>query len=106
MRKPAFCICEKQRRRSARGNHEADQHFCFRYTHSTIPLLRKIRNFKPLTIFCGCTAWFVSDQVGNPEDRFSHDEAHIICFGLVQILYFLAELDPIVSNFNNKLACH
>ena len=22
-------------------------------------------------------AWFVSDLVGNPEDRFSHDEAHI-----------------------------
>ena len=34
--------------------------------------------FKPLAIFCGCTAWFVSDQVGNPEDRFSHNEAQII----------------------------
>ena len=37
----------------------------------------KIRNFKPLAIFCGCTAWFVSDLVGNHEDRFSHNEAHI-----------------------------
>ena len=25
----------------------------------------------------GNTAWFVSDLVGNPEDRFSHNEAHI-----------------------------
>ena len=24
----------------------------------------------------GCTAWFVLDLVGNPEDRFSHNEAH------------------------------
>ena len=31
MRKPAFCICEKQRRRSAPwyGNRVADQHLCF-----------------------------------------------------------------------------
>ena len=31
-----------------------------------------MRNFKPLAIFCGCTARFVSGLVGNPEDRFSH----------------------------------
>ena len=30
MRKLAFCICE---------NKDADQHLCFRYTDSTIPLL-------------------------------------------------------------------
>ena len=29
-----------------------------------------------LAIFCGCTASVVSDLVGNPQDRFSHDEAH------------------------------
>ena len=30
------------------------------------------------SIFCGtpCTAHFVSDLVGNPKDRFSHDVAH------------------------------
>ena len=27
---------------------------------------------------CGCTAQFVSDLVGNPEDRFSCDAAHIL----------------------------
>ena len=47
MRKPAFCICE---------NKDADQ-------------LRS----KPLAIFCVCTARFVSDLVGNPDDRFSHE---------------------------------
>ena len=34
-----------------------------------------IRNLKPLAIFCCCTAWFVSDLVGNSEDRFSNDAA-------------------------------
>ena len=35
--------------------------------------LRGIRNFKPLVIFCGCIAPFVSDLVGNPEERFSYE---------------------------------
>ena len=75
MRKPAFCICENKDADQLRSNCAADQRLCFRYTESTIPLLPKIRNFKPLAIFCGCTARFVSDLVENPEDRFSHDEA-------------------------------
>ena len=60
MRKPVFFICEKQRRRSA----------------AQLPAA-KIRNFKPVTIFCGCTARFVSDLIGNPKDRFSHNVAQI-----------------------------
>ena len=32
-------------------------------------------HFKHLAMFCGCTVWFVSDLVGNPEDRFSHNKA-------------------------------
>ena len=44
---------------------EADQRLCFRNTDSTIPLLSKYEIFKPLAIFCSCTAWFVLDQVGN-----------------------------------------
>ena len=34
--------------------------------------------FKPLAVFCGCTARPVSDLVGEPEDRFSQNEAQII----------------------------
>ena len=30
------------------------------------PSSTKIQNFKPLAIFCDCTAWFVSDLDGNP----------------------------------------
>ena len=77
MRKPAFCICENKDADQLRGNCEADQRLCFRYTDSTIPLLPKSKISSPLAIFCNCTARFVSDLVGNPEDRFSHNEAHI-----------------------------
>ena len=41
MRKPAFCICENKDADQLRGNREADQHLCFRYMDSTIPLLPK-----------------------------------------------------------------
>ena len=39
-----------------------------------------ITNFKPPAIFCHCAARFVSDLVGNPEDRFSQNEAHLFLF--------------------------
>ena len=41
MRKPAFCICENKDADQLRGNREADQRLCFRYTDGTIPLLPK-----------------------------------------------------------------
>ena len=41
MRYPAFCICENKDADQLRGNREADQRLCFRYTDSTIPLLPK-----------------------------------------------------------------
>ena len=41
VRKPAFCICENKDADQLRGNREADQRLCFRYTDSTVPLLPK-----------------------------------------------------------------
>ena len=41
VRKPALCICENKDADQLRGNREADQRLCFRYTDSTIPLLFK-----------------------------------------------------------------
>ena len=82
MRKPALCVCENKDADQLCGNRAADQCLCFRYIDITIPLLH-IYSFIPLAIFCGCAAWFVSDLVGNPENRFSNNEAHIIfvlCF--------------------------
>ena len=85
VRKPAFCICENKDADQLRGNREADQHLCFSLMDSTIPLLLKSKKIKPLAIFCGCTARFVSDLVGNPEDRFSHNEAHMIIDTVITI---------------------
>ena len=41
MRKQTFCICKNKEADQLRGNREADQRLCFRYTDSTIPLLSK-----------------------------------------------------------------
>ena len=41
MRKPAFCICENKDADQLRGNREADQRLCFRYTDSKSLLLAK-----------------------------------------------------------------
>ena len=41
VRKPAYCICENKDADQLRGDREADQRLCFRYTDSTIPLLSK-----------------------------------------------------------------
>ena len=48
MGKPTLCICE---------NEDADQRLCFPYMDCTIPLFYESE--------ISCTAWFVSDQVGN-----------------------------------------
>ena len=52
MRKPAFCICENKGADQLRGNREADQRLCFRYTDSTISLLSKseISNLQPSSV--------------------------------------------------------
>ena len=60
MGKPTICIGENKDADQLRGNREADQHLCFRYSDSTIPLLPKL-----LALFCACTGRFVSDLFGN-----------------------------------------
>ena len=52
VRKLALCICENKDADQLRGNREADQRLCFRYTDSTIPLLPKseISNLKPSSV--------------------------------------------------------
>ena len=41
MRKPTICISENKAADQLRGDREADQRLCFRYTDSTISLLLK-----------------------------------------------------------------
>ena len=94
IRKAAFCICENKGADQLRGNCEADQRLCFRYIDSTFPL-----HFNPLAIFCGCTARFVLDLVGNLEDRFFSVAAHIIIIVGMIDAYFCPEI-PVREWFN------
>ena len=49
----------------------------FVFTTPIVQFLYLIQNFQPLAIFCACTARFVSDLFGNPEDWFSRVAAQI-----------------------------
>ena len=59
MRKPEFSLCKSKGADQLRSKCE-------------------IRNFKLLAIFCANPARFVSDLVGNPEDRFSRNTALLL----------------------------
>ena len=68
MRKPVFCIGENKDA-DQRGNREADQRLCFRYTYSTISLLPKyeISSLQPSSVavqpgFCG--TWSETPKTG------------------------------------------
>ena len=43
MRKPDFCLCKNKDADQLCSNCTADQHLCFHYTDSTIPLLSKFK---------------------------------------------------------------
>ena len=76
VRNSDFCICENKGGDQLCCNCTADQVLCFAtWIVQSLNFLNP--NFKSIAIFCGCTAWFVSDLVGNLEDRFSRNTAHI-----------------------------
>ena len=69
MRKPAFCICENKDADQLRGNREADQRLCFRYTASTISLLPKyeISSLQPSSVAVQpglCGTWSETSKTG------------------------------------------
>ena len=77
MRKTASCICENKDADQLRGNREAAKLIgAFVFATRILQSLYFI-NSKFQAIFCGCTVWFVWGLVGNPEDRFSHNEAQL-----------------------------
>ena len=87
MRKQTICICE---------NKDADQLRGLRFRHigSTIPLLSK-----PLTIFCDCTAWFVSDQVGNQNVGFLMTRLnYILSKGFMHVRYVAERVFAVQTN--------
>ena len=77
MRKPAFCICENKDADQLRGNREADQRLCFRYTDKENPSLvfsgdREIPT-RGSTVPVGNEAWdFPVPLYTNDRFYFSH----------------------------------
>ena len=76
MRKPDFCNAKTKTQISFTVTAKLISAFVFatRIVQSLYLLNPK---FQASSILSDCNARFVSDLVGNPEDRFSHNEAHL-----------------------------
>ena len=80
VRKPAFCICENKDTDQLHSKREADQHLCFRYIYSMIPLLSKseISSLQPSSVVVQpglCRTWSETPKTGfltGAKSRFSH----------------------------------
>ena len=92
MRKPAFCICGNKGADQLRGKKTKTQ-INFAVTAKLISafvfatqthVVQSVCFLNPKSHVSSHLLWlyspvFMSDLVGNPEDRFSHNEAHLIC---------------------------
>ena len=88
MGKPTICICENKGADQLRSNCEADQHLCFHYTDSTVPLLLKIQNFKLLALFCDLHRPVCVGTIPKQHCWFSHEEVHF-CLSYSFLFLFL-----------------
>ena len=70
--KPDFRICENKG-----ANAQLINAFVFATEIAQPPFFLKSEMSNTVAIFCACTAAFVSDLIRIPEDRFSHDPAHL-----------------------------
>ena len=97
MTKPAFAICEQQRRRSACASGQSDQHLCCSLPGWYNTYTCYSQNFKTLVSLCSWAGRFESYLVANPEDRFTRDKAQ---FNIT--LYMKALHGRCATDFNWK----
>ena len=76
MGKPTICLGENKDADQLRGNREADQRLCFRYTDSTIPLLSESKFPVSGHLLCLYSPVCVG-PVRKPHCWFSHEAAHL-----------------------------
>ena len=76
MGKPTICIGENKGVDQLHGNREADQHLCFHYTDSTIPLLNT-PEFQASSLLLCVYSLVCVEPVWKPHCWFSHEAAHI-----------------------------
>ena len=82
MGKPTICICENKGADQLRGNREADQRLCFRYSDSTIP-----PKFQASSSFLCLYRSVCGGPFPKPYCLFSHEAAHL--FGLQEKTRFV-----------------
>ena len=96
MGKPTICIGENKDADQLRGNREADQCLCFRYTDSTIPLLLKseISSFKLASVLI--YSLVCVGPVRKPHCWFSHETAQILVLLLMnsRLIVLISALSP------------
>ena len=74
MNKPALPICENKGADQLHNDRTADQSLCFCYVESIIPLLHKLQaSSHHLWLYSMFYVW----PGLKPEERFSHDAAHL-----------------------------
>ena len=100
MRKPVICMGENKDADQLRGNREADQRLCFRYTDSTFPplLIPKFSRSRvsSVTVQAGlCWTWSETQIVGFV--------MHRLIFILSIVLYHLSFMLTVVVPFATKL---
>ena len=84
MGKPTICIGENKDADQLRGNREADQRLCFRYSDSTIPLLLKseISSFWLFSVLVQvglCRTWSETHIVGFVTHRLNYKIFICVC---------------------------
>ena len=77
MRIPTSCKCENKGEDQLLGNSAADQPLVFPTYYNKASTIFHLLS-KPLAICLPCIVRLVSDLVRNPEDRVSHDTAHLM----------------------------
>ena len=82
MRKPDFCLGENKGADQLRGNREADQRLCFRYSDSTIPLLLK-SEISELVQVGLCRTWSETPKTGFLAARLKHQSCGYPRIGVV-----------------------
>ena len=70
-------VCKQHRRRPACASAQTDQRLCYSLIEKNHILTCYEGNFNFLASLCSWGDWFETCYVGNPEDRFSRDEAHL-----------------------------
>ena len=100
MRKPTICMGENKDADQLRGNREADQRLCFRYTDRTFPppLIPKLSRFyvSSVTVQAGlCWTWLKTQIVG----FFMHRLILLYCYIVITVHSIID--DKITINTDN-----